>query len=61
MPIITYTWRRFQEVIDAIAGGRNDAEKMITKQVKLEEVVEEEFKTLVADRASHCKIMVRAA
>lgn len=48
--IVTYHRGDFQEVLDAIAAGRMEPEKMITKTIELEDVVEGGFHTLIHDK-----------
>ncbi|KAL4736229.1 chaperonin 10-like protein [Aspergillus similis] len=53
-----YDEKSFQDTIDAISKGRLKPESMITDKIKLEDVVEKGFKTLLQDRNTHCKILV---
>jgi (R,R)-butanediol dehydrogenase/meso-butanediol dehydrogenase/diacetyl reductase len=48
----------FPEVISLIAGGQINANALITKRITLDQIVEEGFETLIADK-SHCKIIVK--
>ena len=60
--VATYVKGDFEEVIKAISDGRLDnAKKMITKRIGLDEVVEEGFKALVRDKDNQVKILVRAS
>lgn len=56
--IATYVNGDFQEVMDAISEGRMRPEKMITKRIKLDEVEEEGFASLIRDKANQVKILV---
>lgn len=56
--IATYVNGDFQEVMDAISEGRMRPEKMITKRIKLDEVEEEGFASLIKDKANQVKILV---
>lgn len=52
----------FQEVIDALSDGRLDmASKMITKRIKMDEVLEEGFLTLINDKENQVKILVEGS
>ncbi|KAI9374723.1 chaperonin 10-like protein [Aspergillus egyptiacus] len=53
-----YDEKSFMDVIDAISKGQLKPEGMITDKIRLEDVVEKGFKTLLKDRATHCKILV---
>ncbi|TKA32708.1 hypothetical protein B0A50_00933 [Salinomyces thailandicus] len=62
MAVATYGIGDFQEVIDALADGRLDmAGKMITKRIGLGDVVEEGFKSLIRDKATQVKVLVRGS
>ena len=52
--IVTYHRGDFQEVLDAIASGKMKPEGMITKEIPLEDVVEEGFHTLIKDKVQLC-------
>lgn len=54
----TYSLGDFEEVIDAISKGDIQPEGMITKVIKMNEVVEEGFNTLIHDKDNHVKILV---
>ncbi|KAJ9649374.1 hypothetical protein H2201_006588 [Coniosporium apollinis] len=58
MGIATYVKGDFQDVLDAISEGRMKPEGMITKKIKLDEVVEEGFQTLIKDKDNQVKILV---
>ncbi|RDW89792.1 uncharacterized protein DSM5745_01567 [Aspergillus mulundensis] len=53
-----YDEQSFRDTIDAISKGLLKPEPMITDKIKLEDVVEKGFKTLLQDRDTHCKILV---
>jgi threonine dehydrogenase-like Zn-dependent dehydrogenase len=53
-----YDEKSFRSVIEAIAKGELHPEGMITDKIKLDDVVEKGFKTLLTDRDTHCKILV---
>lgn len=59
--VATYQEGDFQAVIDAISEGRMKPEGMITKRIKLTEVVEEGFQALIHDKENQVKILVEAA
>jgi len=56
--IATYVNGDFQEVMDAISEGKMKPEKMITKRIKLNEVEEQGFNTLIHDKANQVKVLV---
>jgi len=58
--VATYQAGDFQQVLDAISSGRMRPEGMITKKIKLNEVVEEGFMSLVNDKDNQVKILVQA-
>ncbi|MCJ1258096.1 hypothetical protein MMC24_005926 [Lignoscripta atroalba] len=58
MGVATYVKGDFQDVIDAIASGKLKPEAMITRKIKLDEVEEKGFKTLIHDKDNHVKILV---
>jgi threonine dehydrogenase-like Zn-dependent dehydrogenase len=45
-------------LIDILAKGKMNPGGMVTKKVALEDVVEGAFKTLIANKENHVKIMV---
>ncbi|KAL4946834.1 hypothetical protein BDV06DRAFT_835 [Aspergillus oleicola] len=53
-----YDEKSFRSVIEAISKGLLKPEAMITDKIGLSDVVEKGFKTLLADRDTHCKILV---
>lgn len=53
-----YDEKSFQSTIEAISKGQLRPEPMITDKIRLDDVVEKGFKTLLADRDTHCKILV---
>ncbi|KIN03268.1 hypothetical protein OIDMADRAFT_120325 [Oidiodendron maius Zn] len=55
----TYSAGDFQQVIDTIALGLLKPDPMITLVIGLEEVEERGFKTLINDKDSHVKIIVK--
>lgn len=59
--VATYRLGDFQEVLNAISSGKIKPERMITKRINLDEVVEEGFNALVKDKDNQVKILVRAA
>ena len=60
--VATYMDGDFEEVLQALSDGRLDmCKKMITKRIKLNEVLEEGFKTLINDRDNHVKILVESS
>ncbi|KAF2151733.1 GroES-like protein [Myriangium duriaei CBS 260.36] len=58
--VATYQAGDYQDVIDAISSGRMKPEGMITKRIKLNEVVEEGFSALIHDKENQVKILVAA-
>ncbi|KAI9832288.1 MAG: hypothetical protein M1819_004466 [Sarea resinae] len=56
--VATYVRGDFANVIDAIASGKIQPEMMITRKIKMDEIEEKGFKTLVNDKGSHVKILV---
>ncbi|CAF9932985.1 MAG: hypothetical protein HETSPECPRED_008508 [Heterodermia speciosa] len=58
MGIATYVEGDFQEVIGAIASGSLKPETMITKKIKMEEVEEEGYKTLINDKENQVKVLI---
>ncbi|KAG7006494.1 hypothetical protein G7Y79_00014g036690 [Physcia stellaris] len=58
MGITTYVEGDFQEVISAIASGRLRPESMITKKIKMDEVEEEGYKSLINDKDNQVKVLV---
>ena len=58
--VATYQAGDFQDVLDAISSGRMKPEGMITKRIKLNEVVEEGFLALIKDKENQVKILVEA-
>ncbi|KAF2768070.1 GroES-like protein [Teratosphaeria nubilosa] len=60
MGVATFVKGDFEQVIQAISDGRlNMCRKMITKKVRIDEVVEEGFKTLIKDKQNQVKVLVR--
>ena len=59
--VATYRLGDFQEVLEAISTGKIKPERMITKRINLNEVVEEGFNALVKDKDNQVKILVKAA
>ncbi|KAF2741096.1 sorbitol dehydrogenase [Polyplosphaeria fusca] len=58
MGVATYQIGDFQEVIDAIASGSMKPHDMITQRIKLNEVEERGFKSLIHDKDNQVKILV---
>jgi len=58
--VATYQEGDFQAVLDAIASGAMRPEGMITKKIKLDQVVEEGFLALVNDKENQVKILVES-
>lgn len=54
---IAYTRTTFAQTIEAISNGQLNVDPIITKEIKLDNIVEDGFKTLVADK-SQSKILV---
>ncbi|KAK4994344.1 hypothetical protein LTR28_000908 [Elasticomyces elasticus] len=58
--VATYVKGDYQEVIAAISDGRMNPERMITKRIGMDEVVEGGFKALIKDKDNQVKILIRA-
>jgi len=58
MGIVTYARNDFQEVLDAISSGKITPEGMITKKIKMDEVVEQGFRSLINEKDKQVKILV---
>lgn len=54
----TYALGDFEAVLEAISSGRMNPKGMITKTIKMNEIVEEGFRTLIEDKDNHVKILV---
>lgn len=60
--VATYTPKDFQEVIDSLGNGKLDmAHKMITKRIGMDEVVQEGFQSLIKEKDTQVKILVRGS
>jgi len=59
--IATYQEGDFQEVLDAISSGAMKPESMITKKIKLKDVVDDGFNALIKDKENQVKILVEAS
>ena len=58
--VATYQAGDYQAVIDAISSGRMKPEGMITKKIRLDEVVEQGFAALIHDKENQVKILVES-
>jgi len=58
--VATYQEGDFQQVLNAIASGDMKPEGMITKRIRLDEVLEEGFEALINDKENQVKILVEA-
>ena len=58
MGIATYEVGDFQEVLDALSNGSMKPHDMITQKIKLTEVEEKGFKSLIHDKDNQVKILV---
>jgi len=58
MGIATYAVGDFQEVLDALSNGSMQPHAMITQKIKLAEVEEKGFKSLIHDKDNQVKILV---
>jgi 2-desacetyl-2-hydroxyethyl bacteriochlorophyllide A dehydrogenase len=58
MGVATYAVGDFQEVLDALADGSMKPQEMITQRIKLTEVEEKGFKSLINDKDNQVKILV---
>jgi threonine dehydrogenase-like Zn-dependent dehydrogenase len=60
--VATYVREDFQEVIDALSDGRLDkSAQMITKRIDMLDVLEEGFKSLINEKDSQVKILVKCS
>jgi threonine dehydrogenase-like Zn-dependent dehydrogenase len=60
--VATYVREDFQEVIDALSDGRLDkSAQMITKRIDMPDVLEEGFKSLINEKDSQVKILVKCS
>lgn len=55
---IAYSQGVFPAVISLIDDGRIDAKRMITKEIKLDQVVDKGFEELISNKNEHIKILV---
>lgn len=58
MGVATYAVGDFQEVLDALSEGSMKPQEMITQKIKLTEVEEKGFKSLIHDKDNQVKILV---
>jgi 2-desacetyl-2-hydroxyethyl bacteriochlorophyllide A dehydrogenase len=58
MGVATYAVGDFQEVLDALSNGSMKPHAMITQKIKLTEVEEKGFKSLIHDKDNQVKILV---
>jgi len=58
MGIVTYARNDFQEVLDAISSGAIKPEGMITKTIRMDEVVEQGFELLIKEKDKQVKVLV---
>uniref|UniRef100_A0A1Y1NMW7 Enoyl reductase (ER) domain-containing protein n=1 Tax=Photinus pyralis TaxID=7054 RepID=A0A1Y1NMW7_PHOPY len=58
MGVATYSLGDFEAVLDAISTGKIKPASMITKTIKLDQVVEEGFHALINDKENQVKILV---
>ena len=58
MATLAYESTTFQQTIDLIANGQLEAKKVITDHIKLDDIVEKGFKSLINDK-SQAKILVK--
>ncbi|KAL6711297.1 hypothetical protein ACN47E_005828 [Coniothyrium glycines] len=56
--VATYEVGDFQEVLDALSNGSMKPDAMITQRIKLTEVEEKGFKSLIHDKDNQVKILV---
>lgn len=56
--VLGYDRKDYQAVIDNMRTGAIEAEQMITRKIKLENIVEDGIKTLINDKNNHVKILV---
>ncbi|KAF2497441.1 GroES-like protein [Lophium mytilinum] len=59
--VATFVKGDFQDVIDAISAGKMNPKSMITKKIKLIEVEEKGFKTLINDKDNQVKVLVEVS
>lgn len=58
MGVATYEVGDFQEVLDALSNQSMKPHEMITQKIKLTEVEEKGFKSLIHDKDNQVKILV---
>lgn len=58
MGVATYAIGDFQEVLDALSNGSMKPHDMITRRIKLDEVEEKGFQSLIKDKDNQVKILV---
>lgn len=58
LAVLGYQRRDFEEVIQAIADGRLKPQKMITRKIGLNDLVEKGIKALIKEKDKHVKILV---
>jgi threonine dehydrogenase-like Zn-dependent dehydrogenase len=56
--IVTYTREDYEQVLDAIIKGKIKPADMITKTIKMDDILEQGFKALIDDKANQVKILV---
>ncbi|KAK3064075.1 hypothetical protein LTS18_010319, partial [Coniosporium uncinatum] len=56
--VATYVKGDYEAVLEAIATGKMDPGRMITKRIKLDEVESEGFRTLIEDKDNQVKVLV---
>lgn len=61
MGCATYVQGDFEDVINAIASGQLNPERMITRKIKMDEIEEHGFKALIENKDSHVKILVEVS
>lgn len=59
MGVATFLRKDFQDVLKAISSGSMKPEGMITKKIKIDEIVDEGFMSLVHDKENQVKILVQ--
>ena len=57
-PSMCYSDQDIREVIEALGSGKMEPKAMITRRIKLENVVRDGFEALEGGQGEHCKILV---
>ncbi|KAK4965201.1 hypothetical protein LTR66_012183, partial [Elasticomyces elasticus] len=58
LAVLGYQRRDFEAVIEALSAGKLKPERMITRKIRMEDLVEEGVWALVKEKDKHVKILV---